>query len=70
MFDLDLALALRNVLLLQFLITLLLPEHAAVVVHRHLVKAWRSLHAPFLVKKHPPKKGSRFWEIDMTKFEP
>jgi hypothetical protein len=70
MLDPDLTLALRNVLLLQFLVILLLPEHAAVAVHRHLLRAWRSLHAPFLEKKHRLKKGSRFWEIDMTKFEP
>jgi hypothetical protein len=48
----------------------LLPDHAAVAVHQHLLRAWRSLHAPFLGKKRPSRKGSRFWEIDMTKFEP
>ena len=70
MYDLDLILALRTVLLLQFLIILMLPEHAAAAVQRHVLTAWRSLHAPFLGKKHQPRKGSRFWEIDMTKFEP
>ena len=70
MLDLELALALRNILLLQFLVILLLPEHAAVAVHRRLLRVWRSLHAPFHEKKHPLRKGSRFWEIDMTKFEP
>ena len=69
MFEHALYLALRNALLLQFLVILMVPDHAAAAVHRHLLRAWRSLHAPFLEKK-PPRKGSRFWEIDMTKFEP
>ncbi len=67
MFDLDIAL--RNALLLHFLVILMLPDHAAVAVHRDLQRAWRWIQAPLLEKK-PFKKGSRFWEIDMTKFEP
>ncbi len=69
MFDLDIALVLRNSLLLQFFVILLLPDHAAVALHRNLWSAWRRIQGPLLEKK-PPKKGSRFWEIDMTKFEP
>lgn len=68
MHDFDLALALRNALLLQLLVIALMPEHAVVSVHRHLQQVWRRIHAPRL--KRQPRKGSRFWEIDMTNFEP
>ncbi len=69
MHELDIALAFRNALLLQFLVMLLLPEQVVVAVHRHLQKAWKWIQAPLREKK-PPRKGSRFWEVDMTKFEP
>lgn len=69
MLELDLALALRNALLLQFLVILMLSDHAAVAVHRHLRKAWRRVQAPLLAKRKP-RKANRFWQIDMTKFEP
>jgi hypothetical protein len=70
MYDFDLALTLRNALLLQLLVILMLPDHAAVAVHRHMQRAWRRIQAPLLEKRQPPRNGSRFWEIDLTKFEP
>ncbi len=70
MYDFDLALALRNALLFQLLVIALVPEHAITVVHRHLHRVWRRIQAPLLEKIHTPRKGSGFWEIDLTKFEP
>ena len=67
MHDLQLYAALRNVLLVQLLLIGLAPEFAFQVYH-HFLKIWKAFHVPSLPKKD--KKRSRFWEIDMTNFEP
>ncbi len=69
MYDLNLIVTLRNALLLQFLVVFLLPDHAAAAVHQNLKRAWMRIQAPLLQKTQLVRK-SRFWEIDMTKFEP
>lgn len=61
--------SIRNILLVQFLIVIMAPGHA-ISVCRDMIRVWRSINAPFLQRKKARKKGSSFWEIDMTKFEP
>jgi hypothetical protein len=44
----------------------------APVIHQELLRIWKTLNTPF----HPLRsaktnhKSNKFWEIDMTKFEP
>lgn len=64
-----LSIGIRNILLVQLFLLVMVPEHAF-AVRRELQRLWRSIHAPFRQKKEPEKKRSKFWEIDMTKFEP
>lgn len=64
----ELILGIRNILLMQLVLLLMMPSFA-LEVRRELRRVWRSVNAPFLRKKTMPKKGS-FWEIDLTKFEP
>lgn len=59
----------RNVLLVQLLILIMVPEYA-VHIRQEMIRIWRSINAPFLQRIKARKKGSSFWEIDMTKFEP
>jgi hypothetical protein len=65
----ELTIGIRNILLMQLMIIAALPGHLF-LFRRELVRIWRSINAPFLQKKETRRKGSRFWEIDMTKFEP
>jgi hypothetical protein len=65
------AINLRNILLFQLMATLAFVEIAP-FVHHELCRIWKRLKAPSLLIKsiktnHP---SNRFWEIDMTKFEP
>ena len=61
----------RNILLVQLLMIIVAPAHALQVC-RELLKIWRSINAQFLHmgQARTNKNLSRFWEIDMTKFEP
>jgi hypothetical protein len=63
------SIGIRNILLIQLVIVLMVPDHA-VLVRQELIRIWKSINAPLLRKKETRKKGSRFWEIDMTAFEP
>lgn len=65
----EFTIGIRNILLVQFLIIIMAPDQA-VYVQQEMIRIWRSINAPFLHGKETRKKGSRFWEIDMTKFEP
>ncbi len=70
MSDIDISFSIRNILLLQFL-TLLVVREPAFQLCQKLLKVWKSLRAPFLSRKHPSRgKKGKFWEVDMTKFEP
>ncbi|MGE5172473.1 MAG: hypothetical protein ACM3MD_01455 [Betaproteobacteria bacterium] len=70
MFGDEITFSIRNVLLLQLLALVVAPDYAF-QVHQKLLKIWKSLNTPMLPKKPAgPKKREKFWEIDMTKFEP
>jgi hypothetical protein len=66
-----LAINLRNILLFQLMVALAFAENAP-VVHQALFRIWKRLRAPFLlIKSNKTNHASnKFWEIDMTKFEP
>ena len=59
---------LRNILLLQLLVIVIVPDYAF-VIQKKLLKFWKSIVAP-VNHKIPPDKRGKFWEIDMTKLEP
>lgn len=70
MFEFKTGIGIRNILLVQMLMIVLVPGYA-VQVRRELVKIWKTLKSPILPKKSRSlKKGGRFWEIDLTKLEP
>ncbi len=70
MSDNEISFSIRNILLLQ-LLTLAVVRESAFQLCQKLLKAWKSLRAPFLSRK-PSSQGKKgkFWEVDMTKFEP
>ena len=61
----------RNILLFQFLAALALAGDTP-AAQRELHRIWKTLNTPLLQKKQAKTnhKSNRFWEIDMTKFEP
>ena len=63
--------AFRNVLLVQLLMALTLAGNSP-RLQQKLLRIWKTLNAPFLWKKpaKPNHKSGKFWEIDMTDFEP
>jgi len=63
-----LSIVLRNILLLQLLTIIVVPDYAF-GMHKKLLKLWKSFVAP-ISPKTPPDKRGKFWEIDMTKLEP
>jgi hypothetical protein len=63
------SLLIRNILLLQLLTMLLVVPEYAFQSHRKLLKVWKSIMKP-LSHKVTAEKKDKFWEIDMTKFEP
>ncbi len=64
---------LRNILFVQLLAVFVFAHtENAPVIHRELLRIWKTLNTPL-----PPIKSTKtnhssnkFWEIDMTKFEP
>jgi hypothetical protein len=70
MFAPETSIVIRNILLLQLLTLVVVPGYA-LQVHQKLLKIWKSLNTPVHPKKPTGKaKKEKFWEIDMTKFEP
>ena len=70
MFAPETSIVIRTFLLLQLLTLVMVPGYA-LQVHQKLLKIWKSLNTPVLPKKPTGKaKKEKFWEIDMTKFEP
>ena len=65
------SLNLRNILVFQLLIVFTLAMNPP-VVQRELLKIWKTLNTPLLQKKptKPNHRSGKFWEIDMTNFEP
>jgi len=63
--------ALRNVLFVQLLMALTLAGNSP-RLQQELLRIWKKLKAPLLWKKpsKPNHKSGKFWEIDMTDFEP
>ncbi len=63
--------ALRNVLLVQFLMALTLAGNSP-RLQQELLRIWKTLKAPLFWKKpnKPNHKSGKFWEIDMSDFEP
>ena len=61
----------RNMLLFQLLIVLAFAGNTA-VFHQELLRIWKTLKIPFLPLRptRTNHKANKFWEIDMTKFEP
>jgi hypothetical protein len=68
MCDDEIVFSIRNILLLQLVVSATIPEKTAQLRH-DLVRMWKTLAARLVVNwsNSPVKK---FWEIDMTKFEP
>jgi hypothetical protein len=60
----------RNILLVHLIIMTMAPEKV-VLVRQEILKFWKELRIPLFPKtaKKPDNRG-KFWEIDMTKFEP
>jgi hypothetical protein len=70
MFSPEISIVIRNILLLQLLTVVVVPGYA-LQIHQKLLRIWKSLNTPVLPKKPAVKaKKEKFWEIDMTKFEP
>jgi hypothetical protein len=70
MFEFKTDVGIRNILLAQMLMVVLVPGYA-LQVRRELTKLWRTLKTPVLPKRTGhSKKSGKFWEIDLTKFEP
>lgn len=69
MFSHDLIIGIRNIMLVQLGMIVMMPGHL-LLVRQKLIRIWKSINAPFHQKRETPKKRSKFWEIDMTKFEP
>lgn len=61
----------RNILALQLLAALTLAVNEP-VVQQELLKIWKRLNTPLLPKKPTGTnhRSGKFWEIDLTKFEP
>jgi len=68
MFTQETTILLRNILLLQLLTVVIIPDYAF-AIHKKFLKLWKSITMP-LSHKTPPNKRGKFWEIDMSKFEP
>ncbi len=66
-----LAINFRNMLIFQLLLVLAFTG-STTMFHRELIRIWRTLKAPFLPLRstRTNHKSNKFWEIDMTKFEP
>jgi hypothetical protein len=62
---------LRNILLFQLLVALALAGNVP-AVQQELLKIWKRLNTPLITIKstRTNHKSNKFWEIDMTKFEP
>ena len=63
--------ALRNILLVQLLMALTLTGNAP-RLQQELHRLWKTVKSPFFWKKptKPNHKSGKFWEIDMSDFEP
>jgi len=61
------------ILFFQLLVALSYTQSVnALVIHHDLLRIWKRLKTPFLQLKSTKTNhmSNKFWEIDMTKFEP
>jgi hypothetical protein len=63
---------LRNILAFQLLCAVFALTGNTPVVQQELLRIWKTLNTPLLPKQQAGTnhKSNKFWEIDMTKFEP
>lgn len=64
---------LRNILLIQLLLLSIMTLAGTMpVIQQELLKIWKTFKTPVLPIKptRTNHKSNKFWEIDMTKFEP
>jgi len=62
----------RNILIAYLAIIVMMPVNLS-PVRQELLKIWKTLNAPLPLMRQKPagqEKRVKFWEIDMTKFEP
>ena len=66
-----LSINLRNILIFQLLAALTIAANAP-IIHRELLRIWNWFKTPLLQLKSPKTnhRSHKFWEVDMTKFEP
>lgn len=62
---------LRNIILAHMLF-LIATSGSMVIGQQELIKIWHKLKSPLMMikSKKTNHKTNKFWEIDMTKFEP
>ena len=65
------AINLRNIFLF-LLLALLAFTGKAPIIHQELLRIWKKLNTPIRSTRstRTNHKSNKFWEIDMTKFEP
>jgi hypothetical protein len=68
MFDNELLLGIRNLLLVHLMIAASIPEQTARLQYG-VLRMWKTLTTR-PVSKRSNSRTKKFWEIDMTKFEP
>ncbi len=68
MIEHEFMLGVRNILLVNLLAVAMAPD-AILRLHRRLIRKWKALRARISITLSSPGR-SKFWEIDMTKFEP
>ncbi len=68
MFEHDFMLGVRNILLVNLLAVAMAPD-ATQRLHRRLIRKWKALRERISIMLSSPRRN-KFWEIDMTKFEP
>ncbi len=69
MSDNEISFSMRNILLLH-LVTLVVVKYSAFQLCQKLLNIWKSLTAMLARKPSNQGKRGKFWEVDMTKFEP
>lgn len=71
MFASEISLAMRNILLIQLLLVIMVPSYG-VPVYLKLLHIWKKFNASMVTQSRARtnKKRNKFWEIDMTDLEP
>ncbi len=64
----EIVIGVRNIILVHLLASATAPEGWSRAIHRELARVWKSVRTRLVIKRS--RGQSKFWEIDMTKFEP